>query len=91
MRGLAGALPVHARHSRRRALATATAALASATASCAPPAGPSAGDTGEIYVALARHRAIALLDPATDREVGRISLDSLGRASHPWRLGVSPS
>ena len=87
MRGLAGTLPIAAPFDRRRLLVT----LAGATAACAPPVDPSIGATGDVYVALGKARAIAVLDPATDNEVGRISLTSLGQASHPWRLGISPT
>ena len=90
MGGLPGTLGVAAALGRRRALA-ALAATTVAAAGCAGPADPSVGATGDVYVALARARAIAVLDPVTDKEVGRISLASLGQASHPWRLGISPT
>src|SRR5688500_9611585 len=97
MRGLAGTLPLAAALGRRpllaklATLAAATAATTAATAACAGPVDPSIGATGDVYVALGKARAIAVLDPATDNEVGRISLAPLGQASHPWRLGISPS
>ena len=96
MRGLAGALlphnsaPIAAALGRRRVLAMLCAATA-ATSGCTGPADPSVGATGDVYVALGKARAIAVLDPATDKEVGRISLESLGKQSHPWRLGISPT
>ena len=94
MRGLAGTSPLAAALGRRRLLAklaTLATAATAATAACTGPVDPSVGATGDVYVALGKARAIAVLDPATDNEVGRISLASLGQASHPWRLGISPN
>src|SRR5436305_1496875 len=84
---------------RRRALLHVTARLGGAAGAglalaafggCAPAAPPGAVDAPEVYVGLARARAVAILDPVTDRVRARISLAALGQRGQPWRLLVGP-
>ncbi|HET7767224.1 MAG TPA: hypothetical protein VFN74_00535 [Chloroflexota bacterium] len=83
--------PAHGGWALTRRGYLAAALYAAGAAGCAAPTGPSKGAGGDVYVALARARAIAVLDPASDRETERISLAPLGDGAHPWLLGVSPS
>jgi hypothetical protein len=81
---------------RRRALLggvalTASTAAALGGAACAPPVGPRAVTAAEIYVGLARERAIAIVDTATDRVKRRISLASLGRTGITGQIAVGPT
>jgi hypothetical protein len=66
------------------------AGMLGAPAACARPAQGGALDAPEVFVGLARDRAIAVLDPVTDRVAGRISIESLGTRGRPWQLLIGP-
>src|SRR5438552_13977381 len=88
-------LSVDNRGSRRRVLGgLASAALGlgvpPSVSGCAWPARGGTVGAPAVYVGLARERAIAVLDPVTDRVVGRISIAPLGTRGSPWQLLVGP-
>src|SRR5437879_1453168 len=60
----------------RHLLAGALGVLTVPVGGCTWPVRGGTGAAPEVYVGLARERAIAMLDPVTERIVGRISLEA---------------
>jgi hypothetical protein len=81
------------RYRRRQALhdGIRLAAALTLAAGCVPPGGVRTLTVAELYVGLARERAVAVLDSITDRVISRISLSPLGRQGLPWQIGVGPT
>ena len=75
---------------RRLGGSTLLLAALPSVAGCAWPARGGAFDAPEVFVGLARDRAIAVVDPVTDRVTARISIETLGTRGRPWQLLVGP-